>query len=67
MENELNLVEENSSILASIDELDAEDKSYDESICTYALEETWDGNYVHLNINTIDARLKIRHRIRQAQ
>ena len=32
-----------------------------------ALEDIWDGNCMYLNINTMDARLKICYCIRQAQ
>ena len=66
VENECNVVEYE-SILASIDELSKDDGSDDGSISMNTLGEIWGGNYVHPDINTRDARLKIRDRIMQVQ
>ena len=44
-----------------------DDKYIDESIPTDALEDIWDGNNVHPNINARYSRLKIRDRIRKPQ
>ena len=59
-------MEEDESILASIDESSADDKYDEKSISTHDLEDIWDGIYVHPNIHAGDARLKIRDRIRQS-
>ena len=67
MENEYNLVEEDSSIWASINELPVDNNSDDESVRTDALTKIWDGNYVRLNLNAIYAILKIRDSTRQSQ
>ena len=66
MENERNL-EEDDSILASIDESSADDNSDEKSISTENIEDILDGSYVHPDINASDARLKIRDCIRQSK
>ena len=66
MENERNVAEDE-SILASIDESFTYDGSYERSISMNDLEEIWNGNYVHPEINEIYARLKINDSINQAQ
>ena len=66
LENDINL-EEDESILASVDESCADDNPDDEYISTDNLEDIWGANYAHLNINVRDARLKIRDHIRQEQ
>ena len=65
MGNKRNVSEENESIAASIDELSTDDDSYDGSINKNSRKSIQDVNYVHLDINARDARLKIRDRIRQ--
>ena len=65
MENECNVVEDE-SILDSIDESYTDNYS-DGYISTKALEDIWDGNYVHPYINARDSRFRICDRIRQAQ
>ena len=62
--NGRNLVEYE-SILASIEESYAENKSNHESISTESIEDIQYGKYVHLYINSIYTRLKIRKHIRQ--
>ena len=66
VENEQNS-EEDESIPASIDELSTENDSYGGSISTNALEDIWDGSKINLDINSRDARLKIRDHIRKTQ
>ena len=66
VENKRNVAEDD-SISASIDESSTDYDSDDGYICMNALEEIWDENYVHPDINARYARLKIRDRIRQAQ
>ena len=65
MGNKRNVSEENESIAASIDELFTDDDSYYGSINKNSRKSIQDVNYVHLDINARDARLKIRDRIRQ--
>ena len=66
MENEHNL-EEYESILASINDSSTNNDSDDGYISTNTLEEIWDGNYIHPDINKRYPRLKIRDHIRKAQ
>ena len=66
MENKGNLVEDK-SILTSISESSAENISHASYITTYTLEDIWDGNSMHPNINTRYSGLKILDRIKQAQ
>ena len=66
MENEYN-VERYESVLDLIYE-SYEDNDYDDrSISMNYLEDIWDGSYIHPDINTRYARLKIRNHIKQAQ
>ena len=53
--------------MASIDESYTYYDSYNISISTNNLEAIRDGSYIHTDIDTIDARLKICDRIKQAQ
>ena len=53
--------------MGSIDESLTDDGFGDGSISMNYLEEIGDGNYVHTYINSRDARLKIRDRIRQVK
>ena len=53
--------------MASFDESYADNNSDEKYISTNNIEEIWDGNYVHPDINSIYAILKIRGHIRQAQ
>ena len=66
MENKRNVAEDE-SISYSFDELSTDDKSDDRSISMNDLEDVWYGNYVHIEINKRDFRLKICERIRQTQ
>ena len=66
MENKRNVAEDD-SISASIDESSTDYDSDDGYIYMNALEEIWDENHVHPDINARYARLKICDRIRQAQ
>ena len=65
VENKRNVAEDESSILASIDEPYTEYDSDFGSIIESALEEILDGNYVHPDINSRDSGSKIRDCIRQ--
>ena len=51
----------------SIGESSADDNSDNKYISTNDIKDIWGGKYVHPNINSIYARLKIRDRTRQAQ
>ena len=66
MENEHNVAEDE-PISSLIDDSYIEYDSYDGYISTNSIEEIWDGNYVHPDINARDARLKISNRIRKTQ
>ena len=50
--------------MALIDDSSEENNSYNGSISTDTFEDSWYENHVHLNINSIDAILKIFDRIR---
>ena len=52
-------VAEYKSILDSVDDSSTDNYPDDRSISTNAIEDIWDGNYVHPDINTRDAILKI--------
>ena len=45
----------------------ADNNSDDGSISMYTIDSIWDGSYVHPNVNTRYARLKMHDCIRQAQ
>ena len=66
MENKHNLVEDE-SISDSIDDSSTYDESDDGYISTNNAKDIQDGNYVHTEINAIDARLIICDRIRLVQ
>ena len=65
-ENKCN-AEEDESILASIDESSTDHDFDDGSISTNYLEDIWDGIQIHPDINTRDARLKIRDHIKKTK
>ena len=53
--------------MTSIDQSSADDNSDEKSISKYDLEDVWDGIYVHQNINSRDASLKMRDHIKQSK
>ena len=59
-------MEEDESVLTSIENSSADDNYDNKSISKNSLEDIWDGNYVHPCINARNSRLKIRDRIRLA-
>ena len=50
-----------------MDAMDSGDQSDDEPISTEILEDIWDGNQSHPNVNRIEARYKIHDRINLGQ
>ena len=50
-----------------MDAMDSGDESYHDLISTEMLEDNRDGSQSHPNVNKIEARYKIRDRIRQRQ
>ena len=50
-----------------MENLDSSDESDHDLISTEMLEDIRDGSQIHLNVNRIEARCKIRYRIKQRQ
>ena len=65
-ENEWN-AEEDESIFPSTDELSTENDSDDGYISTNVLEDIWDENQIHPEINARDDRLKMHDHIRKTK